>query len=303
MPSETTFRCWSVADQRIECALSVLDQISSSARQGFRSFRHGGMEVGGILIGSYASDGTRVLEARPVEISYGRGAVFLLTESDHESLNALVRKTDREVASKGLQVVGYFESRTRRDAQLKQSDLETYDAHFYQPSQICIVVKADKDSETVTSVYIRNRSGDVLEAALDGDIEYAEAESILAPQPPETPMVAPPFVARPEEFVSIAQPLRRRRLRWMYAIPLVAIGAVGAILWRPHTPPPNGGTPPASSNAVSQPANLPQAPAVPAGKNDISAAAAGKPALKQTAKSKRAKHARRRATRARKQSR
>ena len=65
-----------------------------------------------------------------MDITYGRGAVFLLTDGDHEALDALVQRTNEQVASQGLRVVGYYESHTRRDATLSEADFETYDAHF-----------------------------------------------------------------------------------------------------------------------------------------------------------------------------
>src|SRR4051794_32829895 len=120
--TENTLRCWTAPKQRVECALPVLDQISSAAWDGFRRFRHGGMEVGGILLGSNTGDTVRVREALPLDISYERGAVFLLTDADYESLDRLIQKADREVARKGLRVVGYYESHTRRGAELSEAD-------------------------------------------------------------------------------------------------------------------------------------------------------------------------------------
>jgi hypothetical protein len=50
--------------------------MSAAAREGFLSFRHGGMEIGGILIGSIAHTVTRVVEARPLAITHGGAHSF-----------------------------------------------------------------------------------------------------------------------------------------------------------------------------------------------------------------------------------
>ena len=186
--TENTFRCWTAPKQRVECALPVLDQISSAAWDGFRRFRHGGMEVGGILLGSNTGDTVRVREALPFDISYKRGAVFLLTDADYESLDRLMQKADREVARKGLRVVGYYESHTRRGAELSEDDLQTYEARFDQPSRVCIVVKPNNENGTIINVYIRDHRGDIVRTELEGDaVRYEET---AVPEPPIAPIIA-----------------------------------------------------------------------------------------------------------------
>ena len=64
MSTDSKFHTWSIEGQRVECAASVLDQITSAARDGFRRFRHGGMEIGGILIGSQERSRVRVVDAQ-----------------------------------------------------------------------------------------------------------------------------------------------------------------------------------------------------------------------------------------------
>src|SRR5687768_5383357 len=109
-------RVWSFDGRhRVTCTLPVLNQISAAARDGFLSFRHGGVEIGGILVGSRQGTVTRIVDARPIAVSHGRGAQFLLTDADHDAVAALVQTTNAELAARGLEVLGCYESRTRRE--------------------------------------------------------------------------------------------------------------------------------------------------------------------------------------------
>ena len=310
MSTDSKFHTWSIEGQRVECAASVLDQITSAARDGFRRFRHGGMEIGGILIGSQERSRVRVVDARPMDITYGRGAVFLLTDADHEALDALVQRTNKEVVLKGLCVVGYYESHTRRDATLSEADFETYDAHFPKPSQVCIVLKPDRENETITAVYIRNQRGEVVLTHLEGETTAKETATELEGSPETQPATTTEFrepevapipapIAQVEEYIPFTQTLERTSRRWAYAIPVVVLAVVGAaIMWMRGAKSSNSATPPPSSNAIQQPVVPPQAP--PSNANVT--AEAGSPensAVKSGGKSKKIKRSRHRRARRR----
>jgi hypothetical protein len=289
MQAENTFRRWVVAGRRVECSLSVINAMASAARDGFRRFRHGGMEVGGILIGSKEGSTIRVSQAKPAEISYGRGAIFLLTATEQEEWDALIRKINRELAPRNLQVVGYYESRTRREASLKGSDMEIYDAHFYQPSQVCIIVKADNDGEAVAAVYIRNERGEMLEASLEGDLDAVEIKPAAEP-PTQISIPEPPTEPMQPIVTPVHQSPRRVVRPWAFAIPVAALGALAGMLWvtgfsplgsdPPPPPPVTAPHPPPSAWALSSTDGI----------------------RKPVGNSKRAKHSRR-GTRARRQAR
>jgi proteasome lid subunit RPN8/RPN11 len=286
MSADIRFRCWSAAGQRVECALPVLQQIGVAARDGFRRFRHGGMEIGGILIGSREGRSVRIVAAQPMTITYERGAVFLLTDAEHAALDALIDKTNKDVAPKELQVVGYYESRTRRDAFLSDTDVETYDAHFSKPSQVCIILKPDKENETIAAVYIRDERGEILAASLEG--ETAEEEGEVVPE--QAPQ--PASVAKADDYIPSAMLPKRPARRWVYVsaiIAFLALASAAAIMWTP-------GTLPAPYIAIQGPAGPPSIP-------PVNANAAPGPSAKPIGKSKRVKRSRHRRVRSRKQER
>lgn len=133
-------------------------------------FPHGGMEIGGLLIGSRRDDVVRIVGIRPIAIEYGRGASFMLTDADHEALQQLVAKTHNDLRPHGRQVMGWYESHTRRDLALTPADLETYDRHFSDPLQVCIVVKPERENTAATAVYIRDAQRQLLQASFVADI-------------------------------------------------------------------------------------------------------------------------------------
>lgn len=242
MPDDAKFRAWSVvgSSERVECSLSVLDNLISIVREGFRRFRHGGMEVGGILVGDRLEGLVRVVETRPLDIEYGRGAAFLLTDADHVALGALVRTTESEIASRGLEVVGYYQSHTRRGASLEETDLETYDRHFSDPQMLCMVLRPEKENATTISVYIRDERGSVFQATA---LEELVERRVLSPEPPkvlaqtvggpanyEANPIPEVWALRPApDPVVPSFPTVGKRLRWLIAIPVAAALAGGAM--------------------------------------------------------------------------
>jgi hypothetical protein len=204
--------------------------------------------------------------------------VFLLTDDEHAAFKALVAKTNKDLESQGLQVVGYYESRTRRDAVL--SDAETFDAHFSLPSQVCIVLKPNRENETITAVYVRGERGEILAADLEGDTVEQERRAVTAaPRPPQ----AQPPAMLPKRPAS-------RRIYVIAAIVLVALASAAAMLWAP-------GERPAAPSTSLQPPPAPPPPS-PQG-----ASAAPEPAVKPSSKNKRGKRSRRRRIQSRKQER
>jgi len=270
---------------RIDCADEVLDAITTAVRNGFHQFRHGGMEVGGILIGSTQGAAVRVVDAIPVSIEYARGPYFLLSDTEHEALDQLIDDTARQLSRKGLEVVGFYESHTRRDISLAEADMETFDGHFPAALKVCIVEKPEKENVTRTAVYIRGEDGSILEAvsagySLERDVEEAAAAPLPAPEPvafepvereligprqPVTSTAIPAFgrvAAPPAERWQPPEFPRRGifawRKKWIFAGAAALVAALAAAIWTPRGP----STPPIPQS-VSTPV-VPSAPIIAA---------------------------------------
>jgi len=76
----------------VEYSHAVMEQVRVSAVNGFNSFGHGGLEIGGVLYGERRGDVVRVLAAVDLPCEHALGPGFVLSEKDqaafHESMKA-----------------------------------------------------------------------------------------------------------------------------------------------------------------------------------------------------------------------
>jgi hypothetical protein len=327
VPTLVNLRAWSFDERhRVTCTLSVLNQISSAAREGFLSFRHGGMEIGGILVGSSAGTLTRIVEARPFAISHARGAQFLLTDADHEAVASFVQSTNAEVAARGLQVVGCYESRTRRDLSTSQAESEMFGMHFMAPGQVCLTLKPERETIATMLAYVRDEQGSTVPATSVEDVDESNVE-------PETPVaaatVAPnpdrenvrPVASEPVGTTRAVAPAKnhasrvydrpdphpdRPRRRWKYAAAALAVAASFASIFilqnRRNAPAPENTRPAVpSATGPATPTPNPTPPAAPerpatAAQSDSRAASELTERARAKPKSKRSKRVRQRNT-------
>jgi len=216
------------------------------------------MEVGGILIGTKTGRVVRILDSRPVDIEYGRGALFLLTDADHEALARTIRSTEEEVASRGLQVVGYYQSHTRRGGSLLETDRETYDRHFSEPGDVCLIMRPEKENATTIAIYVRDGRGNVTRATQSEALvessdlqpvplvvsqvveQRSMAQAVAATPSYETnpiPSTAVRTAAPAAPALSIPSltvtPDIAHRSRWQYALPAMIAAAllVAGVVW------------------------------------------------------------------------
>lgn len=287
---------------QVECSSSVLAQLSAAVRDGFRQFRHGGMEVGGLLFGFTGDSAVRIVDSRPLTIEYGRGAFFLLTEADHEAVRNLVAQFSRELAAKNLKVVGYYESHTRRGISQSETDFETYDRHFPQALNVCMILKPDREKEMSAAVYVRDHSGTVLSTDI---VEVPDAVEVSAATlPVERPVAAaqpektvpPPPMTDPTPLAWLDPPAPPRRSLSVFALPLALLlllfGALGWWLLGPAKDPVS----PNLTNVTPNPPIAPPPQAPPPAPPDIEktdtqpvATAASKPKPSKRSRSRRAR--------------
>ncbi len=265
------FRSWGVEGHAIEIeyAVAALEEVCAHAVDGLFRFRHGGMEVGGVLFGTADGDRIRVLTYRPLECEHAFGPRFVLSERDRAALKELLYAPRRERDLRGLEPVGWYHSHTRSGVELSPRDLEIYDSYFPQRWQVALVVRPDHYGPARAGFFFRERTGAVQadcsyeeftsEArrhglAPDPGVEAQAPATPAAPAPPErqprrtpappepvpVPVVAPAAVpereaeaeAQPLEVPSFAraQPWRAKKWAWaLLALALVSAAAFGAV--------------------------------------------------------------------------
>ena len=264
------FASWSIPGVQVHCAVPVLNQVREAAMQGFRLFPHGGLEIGGVLFGLRKSQIVQILAAAPLKIEYANGPSYVLSENDEAALSALLGNPPNEVRNRGWEVVGWYQSHTRRPIELSPRDLALYDRFFAAPGSVCLVLKPDRVRAVETVLHVRSHDLSLRTADFCGEISMLEAQPAV-PQPavPEPAICEPPAAATnpqppPPEPVPDAAPeatiepvpfytpqpgpayyqyrTTRRRRRKRYWIPAAALAVcAAALIWlfvsrRPGSP-------------------------------------------------------------------
>ncbi len=257
------FRSWGVEGHAIEIeyAVAALEEVCASAVDGLFRFRHGGMEVGGVLFGTADGDRIRVLTYRPLECEHAFGPRFVLSERDRAALKELLYAPRRERELRGLEPVGWYHSHTRSGVELSPRDREIYDSYFPQRWQVALVVRPDHYGPARAGFFFREHTG-----AVQAEYSYGEFTSVarrhglvpepgmeaLAPakpaapaplEPVPLPVAAPAIPEReaeaqveaeeqPLEIPSFARAEPWRPKKWMWALlalALVSAAAFGAV--------------------------------------------------------------------------
>ncbi len=274
---DSEFRSWGVEGHAIEIeyAVAALEEVCAQAVDGLFRFRHGGMEVGGVLFGTADGDRIRILAYRPLECEHAFGPRFVLSERDRAALKELLYAPRREPELRGLEPVGWYHSHTRSGVELSPRDLEIYDSYFPQRWQVALVVRPDNYGPARAGFFFRERTGTV-----HAEYSYEEFTSLArrhglvaepgvearapaepaAPAPPErqprrtsappapVPAAAPAVPEReaepqPLEIPSFARAQPWRGEKWVWALlatALVSAAAFGAVQYYIQaTPPPS----------------------------------------------------------------
>jgi proteasome lid subunit RPN8/RPN11 len=191
-------RTWSVEGHaiQIEYAVDVLEEICADAVDGLYRFRHGGVEIGGVLYGEAAGDLIRILAYRPLDCEHAFGPRFVLSDRDRASLKDLLYAPRRQAELRGLEPVGWYHSHTRSGIELSLRDLEIYDSYFPQRWQIALVIRPDQYGPARGGFFFRERDHTVrpdstYEEFVTMPRRHAPSrevvlEAVLPEEPPET---------------------------------------------------------------------------------------------------------------------
>lgn len=217
----------------------------------FYSVPRGGVEIGGILIGSAGEQGVRINGWRPIECRHASGPSFTLSQEDRDALASQLRGVVGETEDSGSKAVGWFHSHTRSGLFLSPEDLTLFDRFFPGERQVALLLRPKNQEPTAAAFFFRESNGTVR-------ADSPHAEFVVAPRPrvrrsepqPETvklepvpiPAAAPPVPEAPAKEVFheaprfTTAPARVTRWRpWMLILAtLLAVVAGAAALLRPY---------------------------------------------------------------------
>jgi proteasome lid subunit RPN8/RPN11 len=163
--TETDVGKWSVPECpfQIEYSLRVLDDIRLAVVDGFFSLPHGGLEIGGILLGRL--NGGRILITRyeALDCEHASGPSFTLSRRDQTLLEARIAEARKNPADR--QPVGWYHSHTRSDIFLSVIDQEIHKHFFPELWQVALVLKPHIFEPTRAGFFFRASDGSMRGAA------------------------------------------------------------------------------------------------------------------------------------------
>src|SRR5262245_36068565 len=104
----------------IEYAPRVVDDIRLAVVDAFFSLPRGGIEIGGILLGSVTADRLMIADSAPLECEHAFGPSFMLSPNDLARLEKQLAGLPR---SGNARPVGWYHSHTRSGIFLSGDDL------------------------------------------------------------------------------------------------------------------------------------------------------------------------------------
>lgn len=175
----------------IEFAADKLDEVRIAVIDGFYAVPHGGVEVGGLLLGTYEKDHVRILDYRKIETEYLTGPSFSLSANDLAGLRTLLADPG------SLEIVGWYHSHTRSSIHLSEKDLDLHREFFPNPNQIALVLRPENLGPVLAGYFFRDAEGNI-------SAESSVLEFTLQPVFRE---VAEPEIV--EEIAAVAEPLNQ----------------------------------------------------------------------------------------------
>lgn len=266
---DVKFGLWAAPESpvTIEYSLVVIEEIRHDVAEGFQRLSRGGIEVGGVLYGTFEGSTVRVLAMRPISCEHARGPGFVFSDKDRMNLHEQLLRDKDDPHLQGLVSVGWFLSHTRTEIFLNESDQEIYSIFFPSPWQITMVVHPGRNNAMRAGFFVRGADGSVktdasllefnfpdrLAAFLDrpgerGPRERGErrAPSFRRPEPMEMPVrerleireraaavdeiaVAAPSFGQPPAH----PPSSRRKWLWLvgWAVLIVVAAVFGLRMW------------------------------------------------------------------------
>lgn len=162
--SETKFGAWAAPQANlvaVEYSLVVVEEIRQAVTEGFQRFARGGIEVGGVLYGTYDGKTARILAVREIACEHARGPSFALSDRDRAALTEQLDRDRLDVRLEGFQPLGFYVSHTRSDIVLHPGDQELYEAFFPEMWQVALVVRPGRAGVMRAGFFVREADSTV----------------------------------------------------------------------------------------------------------------------------------------------
>jgi hypothetical protein len=189
-------------DAEVVCTSAVLETVRHQAAEGRSRLSHGGLEIGGILLGRRTDRSMEIVGALPIECEHKLGPLFILSAADEKALDAAL--TSEQLGT--LQPVGLYVSHSRRGFAVAETEAKILDRLPAGPWQLVLVVMPVKFGPARAGFFIRGAVDRSFvcahEVLLSPREHHLLPAATSAPLAPITPIVAKsnPAEANPGAF-------------------------------------------------------------------------------------------------------
>ena len=187
----------------IEYRHPLMQELRAAVAYGQQALTRGGMEVGGVLLGTRSDGGISIRAWRPIACEHAHGPALVLSERDRGELKQFLDEAAALPDLAGVEPVGWFLSHTRSDISLRESDLNLYKEFFPAASDVALVLRPGRHGAARAGFFFRDPRGAVqsdrslLEFNIEGESAWpsVSVERTPASAPPErrrhAPTIAP----------------------------------------------------------------------------------------------------------------
>jgi hypothetical protein len=224
----------------IECELTTLAETSREVAEGLRA-PNGGVEVGGLLLGTFERHRLRILGYEPIPCEHFFGAPFILSQTDRRALAERLEAHRRQGYAVGYAVVGWYRT-DFDDSPMRPEDVSLHNTFFPEPWHILFL---RPDSNRGDGARFLCRGADGITQEHDAPLFREPAETqVLSPGPLPAPgafELSPRIAAGKPAITAAALPQvpfppkprsHRNKLGWAFLAGMFALGVAVSFYFR-----------------------------------------------------------------------
>src|SRR5579883_535459 len=159
-PDERPFLTWGVGGSTfsLDYKQEVLFNIAMSAMESFCALPYGGLETGGVMLGTFEEGVVRITGSVPFLCNHTNGPWFTLSETEQRQFGEIVSEA---VQRMGLKPVGWYRSVKQRQVRLGATDVEIHRRFFPEPWQVVLILQPSASSQMRAGFFHRNPEGNL----------------------------------------------------------------------------------------------------------------------------------------------
>jgi len=218
VPQEAGLRLWtaSAGAPSIEFSVALVEEIRTEVVRAMHGLGRGGIEVGGLLIGTFEDDNYVVDTWRLIRCDHSRGSSFLLSDRDVATLSCQIEATQVDPILEGRRVLGWFVSHTRGGLETRIEESQLHMRHFDTPGSLLLTVQPTRFGDAQAAIHVFEPGEPPSLPPLDPPLPILPAPGVRsssrAPQPAPAPKL--PWLDEATEPAK-RRSFGRRWLPWM----------------------------------------------------------------------------------------